>query len=412
LAPMVFKSTTGSGLARGLPEAAAWGYPGPEGLFAPFGEGDIRSAVYAPEASFSETAASLLAAMFTEDLDPVSSERIAERAFPHMPAIYHADEEIPLVDLAAGPTGSSADYGAALLVELLGLRPRTERPILIVAPEGPWGAAIVEAASDRSSLSVLLLCGEEGARGVKPHRLLREGGRTLLLGLRGSDLRRLEFLRSLSGRRLADFDLVVSGPGNPVELSVRIMVQAATFSELHHGSSGEIFAALPLESSLSLASGLWAWRLGLPLTGLLVPTLDGPESGAQAETGESGAFELLIERFIQERSGLLGSLLRYQPVSEVEALAARESFREAGGPPLDRVTSFALAAAKKSLAPRLRGHSRIVVHRYAHPFWDRSANWRGEERPAGLDSALAGARLDALADPETAALEAILARLV
>ncbi|HUW41762.1 MAG TPA: hypothetical protein VMV90_12210 [Rectinemataceae bacterium] len=409
---MVFKGTKGPGLARGLAEAAVWGYPGPEGIFALSGEGDLRQAVYSPESSFTETAAILLSTLFTEDIDPLLAVRLAERAFPETPAIVGREKAIPVVDLAGGPTGSSADYGAALLSSLLSARSEKGERRLIAAFPGPWGTALVEAASHIESLEVLLICGKEEVRGIKTQRLAREGGKTLLVGLRADRKGRADFLRALCGRRLAGRDVVVAGPGNPVEFAAQLILHAAIFAELRRGAAGEIFVALPAESSLGLAAGLWAWRLGLPLSGLLLPHADRPLAEAEPEFGE------LVDRFGSERSGLLGSILSGQDVSEAEALAARNEFAAGGGPWLDRPSSLALAAAKRHLVPELLGHTHIVVARHGHPYWDRPSVstdtvWDipvggSAERPDGLAGALADARMDATIDADPARLEALL----
>ncbi len=389
-----------------------WGYPGPEGVFALSGEGDVRQAVYSPESSFTETAAILLSTLFTEDIDPLLADRLAERAFSEAPAIVGREEAIPVVDLAGGPTGSSADYGAALLAGLLSARPKKGERRLIAAFPGPWGAALVESASDIESLEVLLICGEEDIRGIKAQRLAREGGKVLLVGLRADRKGRVDFLRSLCGRRLAGRDVVVAGPGNPVDFAAHLILHVAAFADLRRAAAGEIFAALPAESSLGLAAGLWAWRLGLPLSGLLLPHADRPLAEADPEFGE------LVDRFGSERSGLLGSILSGQDVSEAEALAARDELAARGGPWLDRSSSLALAAARRHLVPELLGHTHIVVSRHGHPYWERpsapgGALWKAAagaptERPAGLAGALADARLDATIDADPKRLEALL----
>ncbi|MGO8695619.1 MAG: hypothetical protein ACLQMF_18310 [Rectinemataceae bacterium] len=400
---MVFKSTKGTGLARGLSEVAAWGYPGPEGLFALSGEGDVRQAIYSPESSFTETAAILLSTLFMEDIDPLLAARLSEKAFAEAPPILNIEEAIPIVDLAAGPTGSSADYGAGLLAGLLESREKKGDRSLIVSSPGPWGAALVEAASGIEGLHVLLLCGDdEDIRGVKAQRLFREGGRTILLGLRADRKGRVEFMRGLCGRSIAGYDLAVAGPGNPIEFAARVLLYAATFADLRRGASGELFVALPAESSLALASGLWAWRLGLPLTGLLLPHADRPAKEQTPEFGE------LVARFGSERSGLLGSILSGQDVAEDEAFAARDGLAARGGPALDRASALALAAAKRRLVPDLMGHAHFIVARHYHPFWESTPAWNTSEKPAGVAAALADARLDATIDPDSAQLEKVL----
>lgn len=408
---MVFKGTRGPGLARSLFQAAVWGYPGAEGVFALSGEGDLRPAIYSPESTFTETAALILSTLFTEDIDPILAERLAERAFPVAPPVARFEEEILVVDLAGGVTGSSADYGASLFAGLLASHARSEERRLVVALPGPWGSALIEAGSTLDSVDFLLLCTKEAVRGIKSQRLAREGGNTILLGLEGDRNAHVEFLRSLCGRRLAGREVVVAGPGHPVEFAANLILQAATFAELRRGAAGEIFAVVPSDSGLGLASGLWAWGLGLPLTGFILPHFEGLSAPSQEpEFGE------LVERFGAERSGLIGSLLSGQDVSEDEARTARDELAALGGPLLDRSSSIALAAAKRHLVPELRGHSHIVVSRREHPYWDRSpaeGAWATPaERPAWLAGALADARLDATIEADLGRLEDMLQSLL
>jgi threonine synthase len=395
----------------GLVEAAALGRPeGGRGPFFPTGEDDFRSAIYAPELSYSDFAASAISALFPGDIDPMLALRLAERAFPSAPEAFALDEELTVVDLSAGASASSADPGAAFLGGLLASAAKAGGPRLVLADgSGPEGAALSEALDGIEGLSLALLY-PEGSRaaGVRPPRLEREGGSARLIAVRGGPERVRALLSSSAGRRFGGRVVTLAGPSNPARLAARIIGCAAVFAAQRKGATGELYIGLRAGDGIGLAACLWAWRLGIPLTGAILNGGGGadPAAGQEEALGPDPDGRALASRFEDERPGVIRSLVRLPAVDPGKAFAARAELDSAGGPPVDLGTSAAIAAAAEVLDQGLRGHARILVLSERHPVWSEE----GTRPPRALSGAMFDARPDAEIGPSLAELEAALSR--
>ena len=145
---------------------------------------------------------------------------------------------------------------------------------------------------------------------------------------------------------------------------------------------------------LGFAACLWAWRLGLPLTGIVLSVSEKGVLGLDPSGRE------LVDRFDAERPGVIRSLALLQSVDREAALRSRSALSARGGPALDLASAMALVAAERSLEAGLRGHARIVVPRGADPRWEEPEDLSAEP-PVGLSDA----RVDAEIEPTLAALE-------
>ena len=377
----------------GFFDAAERGYPASPGVFAPTGGGDLRPAVYAPDASYAETAASAMAALFPEDFDPLMAERLAARAFPLVPEWKARVGDIVIADYASGPLGGSAGTGAAFLAGILAAHARQHGPMLLVADgAGSEGAALSEAVAGLHGLQlVLLYAAGQAAGGVKGQRLAREGGQVSLCAVRGDSRAVDRLIREAAGTTVAGMVLCAAGPANPARFAARIVELAATFSLVRTGVASDLFLGVGAGDGLGLAACLWAWRLGLPLKGIVLPV------GEKGELGLDESGGSLVERFDADRPGVIRSLALLQPVDRESALRSRSALEAEGGPPLDLATAMTLVAAERSLDAGLRGQARILVPRNADPRWDDAAT-----SPA---VGLRDARVDFEIEPTFAALE-------
>jgi hypothetical protein len=392
---MRFKN--GAGAVLGLVEAAALGRPeGGGGPYLPAGEDDLRPAVYSPESSYSDFAASAISALFPGEVDPMLAHRLADRAFPSPPESFDVDEDLTVVDLCAGPSASSADPGAAFLGGILAVEARTRGPRLVLADgSGPEGAALAEAMAGIEGLSLALLYPEGSpAAGIHLSRLEREGGSTRLISVRGGrdDVRSI--IAAAAGRRIGGKAVTIAGPANPARFVARIIGCAAVFAALSKGATGEIYFGLRSGEGIGLAACLWAWRLGIPLTGAIIPMdeADGASAGTDAAFGDDPDGRALASRFEEGRPGLIRSLVRLHEADRDRILAARGRLEAAGAPPLDLGAAAVVAAAEQVLEQGLRGHAKVLVLSERHP------SWSGEG--ASSPRALSGATLDARPDSE------------
>lgn len=358
---------------RGYPERVARGCDAPFGVFSPASDADLRPAIYAPESSFTELAASVIASIFPEDIDPLLADRLAARAFPLAPAGHRCGADIIVADFTQGASRSSVDPEASLLAGLLAQAARRKGPLLLVANgQGPDGAALAEAIEGLHDLSLALLypAGQD-ACGIRGRLLAREGGQTTIVAVRGDrdDVRNL--VRDCAGASIGGMSAVPSGPANPGRIAARIVNLAASFSILRKGTAGDLFVGVRGQRGFDLTACLWAWKVGLPMTGIVLPRDEATILGSDP------AGKRLIERFEAEYALVTRSLVLIHPVDRSSAIAARDKFVASGGPAIDLSSAMTLAAAELALDAGLRGHARIIVPWGADPRWDEGAGAEG-----------------------------------
>lgn len=398
----------------GLAAAALRGLPDSGGRYLPSGEADLRPALYAPASSFPDFAAAAALALFPDELDPLTAERLAASAFASAPPSFAYGDDILVLDLAAGASGSSEDYGARFLAGILAdARARSGNPRLVLADGSlPDAAALVEAFArekERDGLEgeplVLLMPRGSSLRGVKPLRLARNGGRTFVLDVRCGPGELEPLLAKAACSALAGRAATVAGPHNPARFAARIILHAAAFSLASRGSSGDVIGALAHGDGLALAAALWGWRLGLPQSALLLSRCEGAAD-------DFTTCHDLVEHFEGENPGAFRSLVRRVVPSPAQADEARAALAFAGGPELDQSSACSLAAAELALTSGLRGHARIVVYRESLPISNVASVSAGASTGSPSDEPLSGLPADVSIEPSLEALEAALARLI
>lgn len=375
--------------AFGLFEATARGYP-PAGVFSPTSDADLRPAIYAPESTFSESSSSAIAALFPEDVDPLLADRLAGRAFPQAPAGFLRGDDILVADYTAGPSGSAADFEAAFLSGILAQVARRKGPLLLLADgSGPDGAALSEAIAGLRDLSLALLYpAGQAACGLQGPRLVREGGQTSLIAVHGDRAEVDRLIRAASGGAIAEMSVVAAGPANPARVAARIVSLASSFASLRKGVAGDFFMGIRGGEGFGLAACLWAWKLGLPLTGIILSV------GEKGVLGIDPAGRRMVERFDTEYPGVIRSLALLHPVDRESAIHYRDELCALGGPKIDLASAMTLAASESALDAGLRGHARIIVPWGASLVWDEGLS--GSE----LGATLRDARVDAEINPD------------
>ncbi|MDP3177212.1 MAG: hypothetical protein Q8M76_04860, partial [Spirochaetaceae bacterium] len=332
----------GSGRELGLFDAALTRFPDWDGRYAPSGDADLRQAIYAPESSYVDAATLAIAELFQDEADPFVARRLAESSFFAEPPRRAVGEDILAIDLADGPSASAADQGAAFLAAVAAQEARRGLRVTLLADgSGSEGAALSEAVAGARGVDLALLY-PEGAHvsGVRLARLCREGGNTLLIGTRADSDGVGSMIRSLAGAAFDDRVIADAGRGNPARFASRLVGLTAAFALLRSGTAGELYIGLRAGDQLDLAAGLWAWRLGIPITGFIVPRPQSEPDGARWDSGRwnDPAGAEIIDRFEREMPGAIRSLVL--PI-DVDA-GAVESARGF----MDRDSAAILAAAQ------------------------------------------------------------------
>jgi hypothetical protein len=347
----------------GLIEASALGCPPERGdLFFPSGEDDLRPTIYAPYSSYTDFAASALVALFPGEIDPMLSIRLAQAAFSGSPLASTLSADVPIIDFADATRGP-ADPGALMLAGILAPLVKKRGPRILLADgseaEGP---TLAEAAAGVEGLDVVLLYPENShAVGIRSDLLARKGGFVRIAAVRGGSGEVARLLRSIAGAEIEGKAVTVAGPANPARFAARILVFAAVFAAFRTEAAGEFYFALRASDGLVLAACIWAWRLGVPLTGIVMPALIGKDVSTPM-----ARFDLESRRFIarleEERPGLLKSLVVFHDIrSGNVAGGARGENDTDSAAAVDMDTAAAYAAAEQHLRSGLRGHAKIFI---------------------------------------------------
>lgn len=347
---MKFEDETGRGF--GFLEASVMGSPSPLGdVFHPSGEDDLRQIIYAPYSSYTDFIASALVSLFPGEIDPAFSIRLAETAFLGTPALTTAPKyDVHSIDLS-GATREPADPGALLLAGILAHRAKKHGPhVLIADGSGTEGPALAEAIAGIDGLGLVLLYPRTSPIGrIRSDLLARNGGPVKIVSVLGGDTTSL--LKSVAGSELEGRTLTVAFPANPARFTARVLVFAAAFAAFRTETSGEFYFALRADDGLGLVACLWAWRLGVPVTGIVMPFEKKEETQSPLDCFEPSAHRLLA-RLEDEQPGLLKSLVAFYEIPGRNTVGAPQDISDA---------SSAYTVAQQHLDKGLRGHAKVFV---------------------------------------------------
>jgi len=235
-------------------------------------------------------------------------------------------------------------------------------PRLVLAESGgAEGLALAEAMSGIEGLETVLLYPEgSNPSSLRPELLRSEGGCLRIISVRGGRDQVAGLISAAAGKKLGGREITAAGPANPARIAARILQFAAIFASYRSRAAGEFFFGLPESDGIGLASCLWAWRLGVPLTGAVLPFRSGLEKpGFARALGSEG--HKLVSRLDEERPGLMKSLVAFREADPAAAAEFRGRLDSAGAPRIDPECADILAAASRMLDSGLRGHAKVFA---------------------------------------------------
>lgn len=343
--------------------------PSDGGLYVPYDTGDLRRWIlYADEnTSFASLAGALTSAMINDEFSPIICEAIATGAFPVNPVLRPLDENLFMLELYHGATGTFKDFGVSYLASALEtiLRMDGEKAILLDATAGELGACMAAALRGKKLVKSVLLCPKGRLRGMDEADFVWNGGNIYPVEVDGSE----EDCHNLVRRIFADrslvekYHLTVANTANIGRLLPQAFFYTFAFSRLKKIVSGDIFYALSAGNYGNLVSGLYGWKMALPVNGFVVPSTANLRLDAQgacmvldsmvplskrtpADSADPSNIERL-EQIFNANSLMLRSFVFPAPVSEEEKIAACKELFIKYKVYADSDTASAYAAAKK-----------------------------------------------------------------
>ncbi len=377
---MKFTTTNRTGSEKSFLEAVAQGCPADGGVFVPKGAVDLRTAVYSPDTPYVDTVLTAIMTLLPDDFDPVEAGNLVEQVFPREPE-WNQMGNLLLFDFASGKSGSVLDYGADLLMAAVKSRMGGTKgrgaPFVALYPEGSsrdaragrailaaWTASFGAERSPEADL-VLLKARKSGAAGISATSSSRSSPGLHVVELPCREEEIPDIIRSIA--RNHPGRCVPALADSPAFFMATLILETAMFAEEKKGFSGELYTAHSSLDPSSLATGLWAWGLGLPVTGFLL--------GAVPGTAVNYSLDPVVADFNLLKPGVLPSLSIFEEIESAEMdglLGDRPGLSAGGFGPEDSVAyAAAIKAIRRNDVASSPESARIIVRRTIDPSMKR-----------------------------------------
>ena len=277
---MQFVSTRDSENKVSFKQALLNCMPADGGLYVPHKAEDLRKWIlYADEhTSFANLAGTLTSALINKEFSPIICEAIAVRAFPFEPLVRQLDDNLFILELYHGPTGTFKDFGVSYLTAALEtiLQMEGEKSILLDATTGELGACMAQAMRGRKLVKSVLLAPKGCLRGIEESDFVWNGGNIYPVEVDGTEADCHNLIRAIFSHPdlVKRYHLTVANTANIGRLLPQSFFYTYAFSHIKHLVNGDIFYALSAGNYGNLVSGLYSWKLALPVNGFIVPSTE------------------------------------------------------------------------------------------------------------------------------------------
>lgn len=264
--------------------------PADGGLYVPDGNDDLRRWIlYTNDnTSFSNIAGTLTSALINTEFSPIICETIATRAFPFEPVLKKLDDNLFVLELFHGPTGSLKDFGTSYLTSCLEtvLQLDGGKSIMLDASvTGELGACVAHAMRGKKLLKSVIVVPKGKLRGMDESDFVWNGGNIYPVEVDGTAEDCHNLVRKIfSDRSLVEkYHLTAANSANIGRLLPQAFFYTYAFSRLKGQVSGDIYYALTAGNYGNLVSGLYGWHLALPVNGFICPTTNNLQLDVQGK---------------------------------------------------------------------------------------------------------------------------------
>ena len=386
---MQFRSTMSHDPQVSFKEAVLRCLPPDGGLYVPSRVMDLRQFfLYMNEAtSYPELVATVAPALLQGELNPFSAARVAESAFDFEPELKQLDDNLSILNLYNGPTGTFKDFGVAFLAAIMEeLLKNSRRAMILSAVRGDSGASLEKAFRGREGLTSVMLFPAGPIRGLDSAAFVPNGGNIIPIQVNGTldDCQKL-INETINDRPFAErYGITSANAINPGRLLPQAFYYLYGFIKIKKQLSGELFFSVPSGNFGNLISGLYAWRFGLPANGFIAamninnsfgdfirgrkfeprpviatnsPALDVSVPSNYARLGS----------FYEEAPAVMRNMVFPSSIDDKTTIAAMEYAWKKYGELLDPHCAVAFAAARDILKADKYSYAHIIVLATGHP---------------------------------------------
>jgi len=271
---MQFRSTNSHEPQVSFKDAVLRCLPPDGGLYVPSKMMDLRQffLYMNEETTYPELVATVAPALLQGELNPFSAARVAESAFNFEPELKQLDDNLSVLNLYNGPSGTFKDFGIAFLAAVLEeLLKNNHAAMILSAVRGDNGISLDQAFHHRRRLTSVMLYPAGPLRGLESGDFVPNGGNIIPIQVRGTldDCQKL-ISETINDRPFAErYNITSANTINPGRLMPQAFYYLYAFIKLKKRLSGELFFSVPSGNFGNFISGLYAWRFGLPVSGFI-----------------------------------------------------------------------------------------------------------------------------------------------
>jgi threonine synthase len=251
--------------------------PGDGGLYVPSEAVDLRRWILYCDSStsFSNTAGTLTSACINDEFSPIICETIASRAFGFEPEVKKLDDRLYSLKLYNTPTGSHKDFGISYLVNCIETIHDLKggKSVFLDVTIGELGASLARCLRGKKNVKAVLVYPAGCCRGLEESDYIWNGGNILPLEIDGTESDCHKIVRQIfQDRTLVEkYCLTVANTANIGRLLPQMFFYPFAFSRLKSEVCSDIYYGMPCGNYSNLVTGLYSWRLSMPVNGFICP---------------------------------------------------------------------------------------------------------------------------------------------
>ncbi|MDR2759424.1 MAG: threonine synthase [Spirochaetaceae bacterium] len=359
------------------------------GLYVPASVTDMRQFFLYMDfnTSYPELVTTVTPGLLQGELNPFSASRVAESAFDFEPELKQLDDSLSVLTLYNGPTGVFKDFGIAFLAAVIEeLIKNKGFAMILSAAKGDTGVSIAHAFYKRHGIISVILYPSGPIRGLDPGSFIQNGGNIIPIQIKGTfdDCQRL-VAEAIHDRPFADrYGITSANAINVGRLLPQAFYYLYAFIKLKQHLKEDLIFSVPCGNFGNLIAGLYAWKFGIPLSGIIAAMnannafgdfIRGKEySPHPLVTTNSPALDVSqpsnykrLMAFYQEAPAVMRNMVYPEAVDDQATVAAMEKAWKKYNLILDPHGAVAYAAAERYAKARGDSYGHVVVLATGHP---------------------------------------------
>lgn len=240
------------------------------------------------DASYADIAFSLLTPFVGEEIEAEALRRICEEAYDFEVPLEQADEKRYVLRLDRGPTASFKDFAARAMARMMSyfLQKQERELVILTATSGDTGSAVANAFYGVSGIKVLILFPKDEVteRQRKQMTTLTQNIQTIAVDGKFDDCQAM-VKRAFADPSLQHLPLSSANSINIGRLLPQMVYYAYAYSRVA-APPEEVIFAIPCGNFGNMMGAMFAWRMGLPLSQIIIAVNANDEVPVYLKTGE------------------------------------------------------------------------------------------------------------------------------